>query len=177
MCVSVALSQQPPFSRSKTSAAAFRNAVAGQGHGVVAWACDLLRTVGVRPEARRGVIARTAGIGYVARHGHDRHVEQVADARTRKVGVRKADHRGVAFMVSRAPVPVLGDARGPDLHEAERDIRADEDMSVAAGSDLGVDPAGQILRPRLRGRARREGDKRRCSKKVLKSFHGFIERF
>ena len=32
------------------------------------------------------------------------------------------------LVVARAPVPLLGNARGPELHHAEGDIGADEDV-------------------------------------------------
>ena len=120
--------------------------VAQQARAVVARAGHLVGMAEVGPEARLRLILRSAGVGHLADDGHHRHVEQVADAGTRKVGVRESDDRRVGLMVSRAPVPILRDARGSDLHQAERDVGPDEDVSVTARPDLRIDPAGQVLR-------------------------------
>ena len=122
-----------------------RNAVAGQRHRVVPRAHDLLRTVGIGPEARLRILLDAAGVGYLPHDGHHRNVEQVADARTAQMRVRESDDRRIRLVVARAPVPLLRDARGAELHHAEGNVRPDEDMSVAARADFGIDPAGQRL--------------------------------
>ena len=123
-----------------------RDAVAHERHRVIAGPHDLLRPVGIGPHPRGGILFRAAGAGHLAHYGHERHVEQVADTRSGEVGVRKSDYRGVRDVVARAPVPLLGNTRGSHLYEPERDVGPDEDMSVSAGADFGVDPAGQTLR-------------------------------
>ena len=143
------------------------DAVAGQGHRVVARTHDLLRAVGIGPHARRGVLLHSAGTGHLAYDGHDRDVEQVADARSGEMRVREADHCGIGDVVARAPVPLLGNARRAHLHESERDVRPDEDVTVSAGSDPGVDPAGRALRGlRLRAGGK-ERQQRGCAQKSL----------
>ena len=122
-----------------------QNAVAGQRYGVVAGPGDLARAVGIGPETRRRGGLLPAGIGHLARDGHDRDVEQVADAGAGEVGVRESDHGRIALVVARAPVPLLGNARGPELHHAEGDIGADEDVTVAARADFRIDEAGVVV--------------------------------
>ncbi len=121
-----------------------RDAVAGQRHGVVAGLRDLLRAVGIGPQARCRILLRAAGADDIARDGHHRDVEQVADARTAQVRVREADDRRVALVVARAPVPRLGNARRTYLHHAEGHVGPHEDMAVTARADLRIDEAGEI---------------------------------
>ena len=149
-----------------------RDAVARQWNRVVARPDDLPRAVGIGPESRRRIVLRAAGIGHLAHDGHHRDVEQVADPRTREVRVREADHRRIRPVVPRNPVPLLRNARGADLHHAERHVRPDENVAVAARADLRVHEAGEIaLRSGLRRRAgRREKQGRRRQKNVY-PFH------
>ena len=128
-----------------------RNAVAHKRNRVITGFRDLPRTVGVRPQARGRVILLAAGISRFTHDGHDGNVEQVADTRTRKVCVREADHRRIARMVARAPVPRLRNARRTHLHQAEGDVGSHEDVPVALRADLRIDMARVIL---LRGRLR-----------------------
>ena len=131
-----------------------RNAVAHKRNRVITGFRDLPRTVGVRPQARGRVILLAAGIGHFTHDGHDGNVEQVADARARKVRVRKADNGRIARVVARAPVPRLRNARRTHLHQAEGDVGSHEDVPVAACADLRIDMARVILlRGRLRARA------------------------
>ena len=119
--------------------------VAGQWHAVIAGLGDLLGTVGVGPEARRGVFLDAAGVGHLTGHGHQGDVEQVADTGAAQMGVGEPDHRRVALMVAGAPVPSLGDAGGAELDGAERHAGAHEHVAVAPGAYLHVDIFGEIL--------------------------------
>ena len=131
-----------------------RNAVAHKRNRVITGFRDLPRTVGVRPQARGRVILLAAGIGHFTHDGHDGNVEQVAGARAAQMRVREADHRRIARMVARAPVPRLRNARRTHLHQAEGDVGTHEDVSVAPRADLRIDMARVILlRGRLRARA------------------------
>ena len=127
------------------------NAVARQRHRIVARPGNFLGPVGIGPKTRCRIILRAPGVGHLARDGHDGNVEQVADTRTRKVCVREADHRRIARVVARAPVPRLRNARRTHLHQAEGDVGSHEDVPVAARPDLRIDMARVIL---LRGRLR-----------------------
>ena len=130
------------------------DAVARQRHRIVARPGNFLGPVGIGPQSRRRVCLLTPGVGHIARDGHDRHVEQVADARAAQMRVREADHRRIARMVARAPVPRLRNARRTHLHQAEGDVGSHEDVPVAACADLRIDMARVILlRGRLRARA------------------------
>ena len=62
-----------------------RDAVPCQRHRVVARLRDLFCPIGVGPHPRSRVFLLPAGIGHLARNGHDGDVEQVPDARTGKV--------------------------------------------------------------------------------------------
>ena len=131
-----------------------RNAVAHKRNRVITGFRDLPRTVGIGPKTRCRIILRAPGVGHLARDGHDRHVEQIADARAAQMRVREADHRRIARMVARAPVPRLRNARRTHLHQAEGDVGSHEDVPVAACADLRIDMARVILlRGRLRARA------------------------
>ena len=127
------------------------DAVARQRNRIVARPGNFLGPVGIGPKTRCRIILRAPGVGHIARDGHDRHVEQIADARAAQMRVREADHRRIARMVARAPVPRLRNARRPHLHQAEGDVGSHEDVPVAACADLRIDMARVIL---LRGRLR-----------------------
>ncbi len=127
------------------------DAIARQRNRIVARPGNFLGPVGIGPQSRRRVCLLTPGVGHIARDGHDRHVEQIADARAAQMRVRKADNGRIARMVARAPVPRLRNARRTHLHQAEGDVGSHEDVPVAACADLRIDMARVIL---LRGRLR-----------------------
>jgi len=134
-----------------------RDAVPCQRNRVVTRPGDLPRAVGIGPEARLRVIRRAAGIGHLARDGHDGDVEQVSDARSAQVRMRKADYRRITRVVARSPVPRLRDARGAHLHQSERNVRTHEDVPVAARADSRVHEAGKIVvSDRLRAGAQQQ---------------------
>ena len=119
--------------------------------------------------AVRDVLLFAAARAHLAREGHDLDVAQIGAARTAEVGVREPDQYVVGVVVARAPVPALEDVLRADLHRAERHACADEDVAVAARSDVGIDIAEVIF---VCGRDSGEhGDDRECENE---SFHAVI---
>ena len=66
---------------------------------------------------------------------HDQHVEHVADAGARQMGVAEPHDRAVAMMIARAGIPALDIGIGAELNHAEGQDRARIGMTIAAGAD------------------------------------------
>ncbi len=48
-------------------------------------------------------------------------------------------------MIAGAPVPLLRDARGAELHHSERHIRPHEHVPVPSGSYFRIDPFREVI--------------------------------
>ena len=140
-----------------------RNVVTLQGDTVVAGLGNFLGAVCIAPGAAFGILFRSAGGRGGANHGHHGDVKQVSDAGAGKVRVAEADDRVVRVVVAGAPVPLLRDAGGAQLHKAEGHVGPYEHVAVAAGSNLGVDEGGIVVRGH-RGAAGSHYGRRGCKK-------------
>ena len=63
----------------------------------------------------------------------------------------------VGVVVARAPVPALVEVCRANLQRAEGNAGADEHVAVSAGTDEGIDLAGEVFRPAWRSHRCHQG--------------------
>ena len=116
------------------------DSVSGQGHTVISWGHDFLRTVGIGPQAGFliGFTATSIGVS-LSGHRHHCDIEKISYSGSAQMSVGESYDCRITVMVSRTPVPLLRDAGRSQLDEAERHVRTHEDVTMSAGADLRID--------------------------------------
>src|SRR5690606_11583395 len=115
------------------------NAVSFQRDGIIS---RPRRFIGMRKQrmiAARWIAGNTFRGFDMSDSGHHQYVAKIANARAAEMSVRESNDDRIGIMISRAPVPALGDVYGSELHSAERNVCSEEHMPMKSCSNEWID--------------------------------------